>query len=135
MRETARKKHWNPEAVRGYRGGYLPRERRAIEQGIRDGSVRGVVATNALELGIDIGGFEVAILVGYPGSIASTLQQMGRVGRRDSPSIAVLVGSSSPLDQFVVTHPGLRLRADARERTGQPGEPGHPRQPPALRRV
>ncbi len=105
MRETARKKHWNPEAVRGYRGGYLPRERRAIEQGIRDGSVRGVVATNALELGIDIGGLEAAILVGYPGSIASTLQQMGRVGRRDSPSIAVLVGSSSPLDQFVVTHP------------------------------
>ena len=105
LKEAARKRHLPPDAVRGYRGGYLPRERRAIEQGIRDGSIRGVVATNALELGIDIGGLEAAVLVGYPGSIASTLQQMGRVGRRDSASVAVLVATSSPLDQFIVTHP------------------------------
>ncbi len=106
MQETAAKKHLRPESVRGYRGGYLPRERRAIEQGIRDGSIRGVVATNALELGIDIGGLEAAVLLGYPGSIASTWQQMGRVGRRDSPSVAVLVATSAPLDQFIITHPG-----------------------------
>src|SRR5215208_4816263 len=105
MQEVARRRHLAPETVRGYRGGYLPKERRAIERGIRDGSIRGVVATNALELGIDIGGLEAAVLVGYPGSIASTLQQMGRVGRRDSASVAVLVATSSPLDQFIVTHP------------------------------
>src|SRR3954452_12128525 len=84
--------------IRGYRGGYLPRERRAIERGLRDGAVRGVVATNALELGIDIGGLEAAVLTGYPGTVASTLQQMGRVGRRDRASVAILVLSSSPLD-------------------------------------
>ncbi|MDP8924426.1 MAG: DEAD/DEAH box helicase [Chloroflexota bacterium] len=105
LQEAAPKRRLPPGSIRGYRGGYLPRERRAIEQGIRDGSVRGVVATNALELGIDIGGLEAAVLVGYPGSIASTLQQMGRVGRRDKPSVAVLVASSSPLDQFIVSHP------------------------------
>ncbi|MCC6177654.1 MAG: DEAD/DEAH box helicase [Chloroflexi bacterium] len=105
LKEAAAKRHFDPGAIQGYRGGYLPRERRAIEHGIRDGSVRGVVATNALELGIDIGGLEAAVLAGYPGSIASTLQQMGRVGRRDRPSVAVLVGTSSPLDQFIITHP------------------------------
>jgi DEAD/DEAH box helicase domain-containing protein len=105
LKEAARKRHLDPDAIRGYRGGYLPRERRAIERGIRDGSVRGVVATNALELGIDIGGLEAAVLTGYPGSVASTLQQMGRVGRRDHPSVAVLVLSSAPLDQFIAGHP------------------------------
>ncbi|MBA2451362.1 MAG: DEAD/DEAH box helicase, partial [Chloroflexi bacterium] len=105
MQEVARRRHLAPETVRGYRGGYLPKERRAIERGIRDGSIRGVVATNALELGIDIGGLEAAVLVGYPGSIASTLQQMGRVGRREGASVAVLVATSSPLDQFIITHP------------------------------
>jgi DEAD/DEAH box helicase domain-containing protein len=105
LQEAAKKRHLDPDAIRGYRGGYLPRERRAIEQGIRDGSVRGVVATNALELGIDIGGLEAAVLTGYPGTVASTLQQMGRVGRRDKPSIAALVLSSSPLDQFIASHP------------------------------
>ncbi|MCC7372846.1 MAG: DEAD/DEAH box helicase [Chloroflexi bacterium] len=105
LKEAAKKRHLDPDAIRGYRGGYLPRERRAIESGIRDGSVRGVVATNALELGIDIGGLEAAVLTGYPGTVASTLQQMGRVGRRDKPSIAALVLSSSPLDQFIASHP------------------------------
>src|SRR4029078_2760279 len=102
---AAKKRHLDPDAIRGYRGGYLPRERRAIERGIRDGSVRGVVATNALELGIDIGGLEAAVLTGYPGTVASTLQQMGRVGRRDQASVAALVLSSSPLDQFIAHHP------------------------------
>ena len=91
--------------IRGYRSGYLPSQRREIERGLRDGSVRLVVATNALELGIDIGGLGVAILVGYAGSIASTWQQAGRAGRGDDPAAAVLVASPNPLDQFLANHP------------------------------
>ncbi|WP_029733773.1 DEAD/DEAH box helicase [Deferrisoma camini] len=91
--------------VRGYRGGYLPDLRRQIERGLRDGTIRGVVATNALELGIDIGQLEAAVLTGYPGSVASTWQQAGRAGRRTGVSAAVLVASSQPLDQYVITHP------------------------------
>lgn len=93
------------EAVRGYRGGYLPERRREIERGLREGRVLGVVSTNALELGIDIGGLDVAILAGYPGTIAATWQRAGRAGRRAGPSVAVLVASSAPLDQFVARHP------------------------------
>ncbi len=93
------------EAVRGYRGGYLPKERRHIEQGLRNGDIRTVVATNALELGVDIGGLDAVVLAGYPGSIASTLQRAGRAGRRQSSSIAVFVASSAPLDQYIVEHP------------------------------
>jgi DEAD/DEAH box helicase domain-containing protein len=94
-----------PEKVRGYRGGYLPGERREIERGLRDGSIRGVVATNALELGIDIGSLDTVVLAGYPGTIASTWQRAGRAGRRSGSSCAVLVASSAPLDQFIVRHP------------------------------
>jgi len=91
--------------IRGYRSGYLPSQRRVIEQGLRDGSVKTVVATNALELGIDIGGLGAAILVGYPGTVASAWQQSGRAGRGDDPAAAVLVSSSLPLDQFLAHHP------------------------------
>ncbi len=93
------------EAVRGYRGGYLPKERRHIESGLREGDIRAVVATNALELGVDIGSLDTVVLAGYPGNIASTWQRAGRAGRRQSPSLAVLVASSAPLDQYIVEHP------------------------------
>lgn len=93
------------DIVVGYRGGYLPNERRQIERGLRDGKIRGVVSTNALELGIDIGSLDVSVLAGYPGTIASTWQRMGRAGRRSGMSVAVLVASSTPLDQFIVNHP------------------------------
>ena len=93
------------EPVRGYRGGYLPGERREIERGLREGRVSGVVATNALELGIDIGSLDACVMAGYAGSIASTWQRAGRAGRRTGTSCAVLVASSAPLDQFIVQHP------------------------------
>ncbi|HEY2980551.1 MAG TPA: DEAD/DEAH box helicase [Anaerolineales bacterium] len=93
------------EQIRGYRSGYLPRQRREIEKGLRDGTVKTVVATNALELGIDIGGLGAAILVGYPGTIASARQQAGRAGRGLDAAAAVLVTSASPLDQFLAHHP------------------------------
>jgi len=91
--------------IRGYRSGYLPSQRREIEKGLRDGNIRLVVATNALELGIDIGGLEAALLVGYPGTIASTWQQAGRAGRGESPAVAVFVATPDPLDQFLAHHP------------------------------
>jgi DEAD/DEAH box helicase domain-containing protein len=94
-----------PDRVRGYRGGYLPGERRQIERDLRDGRLLGVVSTNALELGIDIGSLDVAVLAGYPGTVASTWQRAGRAGRRTGTSAAVLVASSAPLDQFIVQHP------------------------------
>ncbi len=93
------------DVIRGYRGGYLPIRRREIERGLRDGDVRCVVSTNALELGIDIGALDVAVMAGYPGTIASTWQRAGRAGRRSGRSAAVLVASSAPIDQFVARHP------------------------------
>ena len=92
-------------SIRGYRAGYLPRERRDIERRLRQGEIRGVVATNALELGIDIGSLDAVVMAGYPGTIASTWQRAGRSGRRQSASAAVLVASSAPLDQFIIEHP------------------------------
>ncbi len=94
-----------PEAIRGYRGGYLPNERREIERGLRDGKIRGVVTTSAMELGIDVGSLDVVVMAGYPGTIAATWQRAGRAGRRTGSSCAVLVASSAPLDQFIVRHP------------------------------
>lgn len=92
-------------AIASYRGGYLPNERRRIERGLRDGSLRGVVSTNALELGIDIGGLDVSVMAGFPGTIASCWQQAGRCGRTTDVSLSILIASPAPIDQFVISHP------------------------------
>lgn len=105
LRDRLARRGESPQRVRGYRGGYLPDERRSIESALRRGSVRGVVTTNALELGVDIGELAVCILAGYPGTIASTWQQAGRAGRRQGVSIVVLVAGPSALDQYLVAHP------------------------------
>jgi DEAD/DEAH box helicase domain-containing protein len=96
---------FSSQAVRGYRGGYLPKERRQIEEGLKNETIQAVVATNALELGVDIGSLDSVVLAGYPGNIASTWQRAGRAGRREAASIAVFVASSAPLDQYMVEHP------------------------------
>lgn len=106
LKRMMRRARRSSEPIRGYRGGYLPLERREIERGLKDKSILGVVSTNALELGIDIGQLEVSILAGYPGTIASTWQQGGRAGRRGGVSAVILVGTSAPLDQFILAHPG-----------------------------
>jgi DEAD/DEAH box helicase domain-containing protein len=97
--------HGKPKTIRGYRGGYLPNERREIERGLRDARIRGVVATSALELGIDLGSLDAVVMAGYPGTIAGTWQRAGRAGRRSGSSCAVMVASSAPLDQFMVRNP------------------------------
>jgi DEAD/DEAH box helicase domain-containing protein len=103
-------------AIRGYRGGYLPNQRRQIEAGLRDGAIMGVVSTNALELGVDIGALDACVMTGYPGTVASTWQQAGRAGRRQGTAAAIMVGSSNPLDQFIMAHPDYFF--------GQPPEHG-----------
>src|ERR1700721_2730209 len=105
LQQANRPQPGEAEPIRGYRGGYLPGERREIERGWREGRVRGVVTTNALELGIDIGSLDASVMAGYAGSIASTWQRAGRAGRRSGTSCAVMVASSAPLDQFIVQHP------------------------------
>ncbi|HEX9750453.1 MAG TPA: DEAD/DEAH box helicase [candidate division Zixibacteria bacterium] len=105
LREHLRREKQDPNLVEGYRGGYLPNERRSIERGLREGSIRGVVSTNALELGVDVGALDVAILTGYPGTVASLWQQIGRAGRRSGLSAAILVANSSPIDQFLMRNP------------------------------
>ncbi len=105
LRQGLKLKTGEDSGIRGYRGGYLPRERRAIEQGLREGSIKGVVSTNALELGIDIGALDACVMTGYPGSIASTWQQAGRSGRRSGSSLAMLVANSEPLNQYIVSNP------------------------------
>ncbi|RED60300.1 DEAD/DEAH box helicase [Cohnella lupini] len=97
------------KSIRGYRGGYLPKLRREIERGLRSGEIRGVVSTNALELGIDIGQLQACVLNGYPGTIASTWQQSGRAGRRQGSSVTFLVASSNPLDQYLIQNPDYFL--------------------------
>ncbi len=101
-----------PEAIQGYRGGYLPEARRTIEGGLREGRVLVVVATNALELGIDIGALDAVVCAGYPGSVASLWQRFGRAGRRGDPSLAVLVTNSSPLNQFFVLQPEILVQGE-----------------------
>ncbi len=103
------------ETVRGYRGGYLPLERRSIESGLRDGTVRGVVATTALELGVDIGQMGAALIAGYPGTIAGLWQQAGRAGRRSDASAALVIASGAPLDQFIALHPAFLFDSPAEQ--------------------
>ncbi|MDW7738490.1 MAG: DEAD/DEAH box helicase [Bacillota bacterium] len=105
LRQGIKTKPGADSKIRGYRGGYLPRERRAIEAGLRNGNIKGVVSTNALELGIDIGALDACIITGYPGSISSTWQQAGRSGRRSGVSLAMLVANSEPLNQYLVGNP------------------------------
>ncbi|HEX6882295.1 MAG TPA: DEAD/DEAH box helicase [Planctomycetota bacterium] len=114
LKEAAPKLGLQESEIRGYRGGYLPDLRRAIEAGLKDGTVKVVVSTNALELGIDIGRLDVAVLVGYPGSQASFWQRVGRVGRRGNTSLALLVARADPVDQYLAHHPGYLFGA-ARE--------------------
>jgi DEAD/DEAH box helicase domain-containing protein len=109
--------------VRGYRGGYLPLRRREVERGLRSGDVLGVVATSALELGIDIGHLDLAVLAGYPGTIASMWQQAGRAGRRSGESVAVMVATSSPMDQYLATHPDYLFGAPPEHARVNPENP------------
>lgn len=106
LKDDLEKKPGDEGLIRGYRGGYLPLKRREIEKNLREGKIIGVVSTNALELGIDIGSLDVSVLAGYPGTISSTWQRAGRAGRKAGKSAAVLVASSSPLDQFIINNPG-----------------------------
>src|ERR687888_660665 len=120
LREALREGFGPRSRVRGYRGGYLPTERRSIEHGLRDGEILGVVATNALELGVDIGRLDAAILAGYPGSVAGTWQQFGRAGRRAGTSVDVLVASAAPVDQYVIHHPEFILEGAPEEARADP---------------
>jgi len=115
LREALRADLGPRSKVRGYRGGYLPTERRSIEKGLREGEILGVVATNALELGVDIGRLDVSILAGYPGSVAATWQQIGRAGRRGGTSVGVLVASPAAVDRYVVHHPEFLLGGASEE--------------------
>ena len=105
LREALTRLGLNNNLIQGYRGGYLPQQRRAIERALREGQLQAVVATNALELGIDIGQLQAAVLTGFPGTIASTWQQAGRAGRRQETSLALLIAGGSALDQYIIQHP------------------------------
>lgn len=113
LREALVHDHKDPELVQGYRGGYLPLHRRRIERGLRSGEIRAVVATNALEMGVDIGSLDACVIAGYPGSIASFRQQSGRAGRRAGRSLSVYVAGSNALDQYLVNRPERLLEASA----------------------
>ncbi|MEL6195645.1 MAG: DEAD/DEAH box helicase [Myxococcota bacterium] len=113
LRDALVSERLDPDLVHGYRGGYLPEQRRRIESKLRAGEIRCVVATNALELGIDVGGLDAVVCAGYPGTIAGLWQRFGRAGRRELPSLALLVTSSAPLDQFFAEHPELLVAAPA----------------------
>ncbi|MDZ4348586.1 MAG: DEAD/DEAH box helicase [Xanthomonadaceae bacterium] len=112
-----------PARIRAYRGGYLPTERREAERDMRAGRIDGLVGTSALELGVDIGGLDVVVLNGYPGSVATTWQRFGRAGRRQQPSLGVLVASSDPLDQYLVRQPGFFIDASPEHARIHPDQP------------
>ncbi len=93
------------DSISVYRAGFLPEERRAIERQLKDGSMKGVVSTNALELGIDIGSLDAVLISGYPGTMMSTRQQAGRAGRNGGDALAILIAQGNPLDQYFMHHP------------------------------
>ena len=124
-----------PEKIRGYRGGYLPMRRREIEKGLREGAVRAVVSTNALELGIDIGALDVSVMAGYPGTIAATWQRAGRAGRRSGRSAAVMVAQQRAARSVRRPQPVVLLRRVARARADRSRQPAHPRRPHQVRGV
>ena len=103
--ESNRESMNKPECIAGYRGGYLPNRRRAIEKGVKNGEIKGIISTNALELGIDIGSLDAAVLAGYPGTISSTWQQIGRAGRRGKTALGIFIARSHPVDQFLMKYP------------------------------
>jgi len=109
--------------VEAYRGGFLPSERREIEKGLREGSIHGVVSTNALELGIDIGGLDASVIAGFPGSFNSFWQQSGRAGRRAGTSISVFIANMSPVDQYIVNNPDWFFRKTSEEAHIDPDNP------------
>ena len=123
------------DRIRGYRGGYLPKRRREIERGLREGTVRAVVSTNALELGIDIGALDVAVMAGYPGTIAATWQRAGRAGRRAGRSAALMVAEQRPDRSVRRAPPVVLLRRVARARARQSRQPAHPARPHQVRGV
>ena len=97
------------ERIAAYRAGYMAEDRRRIERGLFGGRLVGVTATTALELGIDVGGLDASLLVGYPGTIASMWQQAGRAGRGSDPALSMLIGLDNPLDQYYMRHPDVLL--------------------------
>jgi len=107
IREKLKTKNYDSNLVKSYRSGYLPSIRRQIEKELKDGRLRCIVATSALELGIDIGGLDAAVMAGYPGTIASLHQRIGRVGRRGNEGIVILVLGSNPLEQYLLKHPSF----------------------------
>jgi DEAD/DEAH box helicase domain-containing protein len=111
LRDRLARDQVDPSAIHAYRGGYLPKTRRRIEGALREGEIRCVVATNALELGIDIGALDAVVCAGYPGTMAGRWQRVGRAGRRRDLSLAVLVSSSNPVDQFMARHPRQLISA------------------------
>ena len=123
------------ERIRGYRGGYLPMRRREIEKGLRDGDVRAVVSTNALELGIDIGALDVSVMAGYPGTMAATWQRAGRAGRRASRSAAVMVASQCTARSVHRPSSVVLLRPLARAGADRSRQPAHPRRSREVRGV
>nr|WP_221434241.1 DEAD/DEAH box helicase [Geomicrobium halophilum] len=118
--QSLTKGDYGSSPIRAYRGGYLPNERRDIERGLREGSVRGVVSTNALELGMDIGQLQVCMMTGYPGSVSSLWQQAGRAGRRQGESLVIMVAGSTPMDQYIMKHPDYILSSPVEEARVEP---------------